>query len=176
MPNPPRPLEMKRKLGNPGRRPLPAETTVHALEPAVDIPLPDTLGPAGVELWRRLQQAPWISEMELFAVEDLCQTVDEIAEYRADIMQMGITLEEPMIGPRGDVLGTRFVPNPLIRELRRAQKQMHSTASVLGFNPTARARLGLAEVRAMSKLEELLTKRNRRVSEHPSNPSGGDAP
>lgn len=41
------------------------------------------------------------------------------------------------------------------KALREVTKQIMQLLTELGFNPAARARLGLAEVKAMSKLDEL---------------------
>lgn len=48
------------------------------------------------------------------------------------------------------------------KHLRDIDKQIISLLSELGFNPAARARLGLAEVKAKSKLEELRERQERR--------------
>ena len=47
------------------------------------------------------------------------------------------------------------------KALRDLDKQVMSLMGDLGFNPAARARLGLAEVKAKSKLEELREKQAR---------------
>jgi hypothetical protein len=46
--------------------------------------------------------------------------------------------------------------------LRELEKSIYSNLSLLGFTPTDRSRLGVAEVKKMSKLEELLTKKANR--------------
>lgn len=48
------------------------------------------------------------------------------------------------------------------RALVALSKQMTEALSALGFNPTARARLGVAEVKRVSALEELVQKRKQR--------------
>ena len=42
MPNgrPPKPIEVKRRLGNPGQRPLPNQAEIQMLDPAVSVPEP----------------------------------------------------------------------------------------------------------------------------------------
>ena len=49
------------------------------------------------------------------------------------------------------------------KALREVDKQVISLLSELGFNPAARSRLGLAEVKAKSKLEELRERQARNV-------------
>jgi phage terminase small subunit len=46
------------------------------------------------------------------------------------------------------------------RALRDLEKQLVSNLSLLGFTPTDRSRLGLAEVKAATKLEQLRAARN----------------
>ena len=45
------------------------------------------------------------------------------------------------------------------KEVRDARTQVMALLSQLGFDPTARARLGLAEVTARSKLDEIAARR-----------------
>jgi len=163
MANPPKPLELKRKLGNPGQRKLPNAATTVELVPAIGAPAPITLNSHGREMWHKAQErAVWLSDLDLASLEDFCTTWDEIHEYRAAIAEQGITSEEPIVTPAGLVVGTKLVTNPLIKELRLAQKQIHSIGSLLGFDPTSRSRLGLAEVKTQSKLQELAERRNAR--------------
>lgn len=49
------------------------------------------------------------------------------------------------------------------KHLRDLDKQIVSLLSDLGFNPAARARLGLAEVKAKTKLEELRERQAKRT-------------
>lgn len=48
------------------------------------------------------------------------------------------------------------------RGLRELDKQIVSNLSLLGFTPSDRSRLGVAEVKAKSKLEELMERRANR--------------
>ncbi|MGH2970160.1 MAG: hypothetical protein ACRDK0_14030 [Solirubrobacteraceae bacterium] len=48
------------------------------------------------------------------------------------------------------------------RELRELDKQIISQLSVLGFDPSARARLGLAEVKRASTLDNLRSQQEKR--------------
>lgn len=158
---PPKPLELKRRTGNPGKRPLPAQTA--ALVPANGVPpTPITLGDEGRILWPRLwtAAASWLSPaLDQQELEGVCHLADEIAEYRRVLVEYGLMIDEPIVTPLGNVVGSRLVANPAIRELRNAEKQLREYLSDLGFTPTARAHLGLAEVKRQSKLEELIAKR-----------------
>jgi hypothetical protein len=71
-----------------------------------------------------------------------CEMIDERWNLRVRVMQNNDTKDR-----RG------------LRELDRA---IVSNLSLLGFSPSDRSRLGLAEVKKMSKLEELMTKKAQR--------------
>jgi P27 family predicted phage terminase small subunit len=131
---------MKRKFGNPGHRALPKPSQTFALVSAEGDAAPITLGPAGRELWHQTQNhAPWLSQLDLMLLEDLALTWDQVTEMRQIISEDGVVLLEPDVTPAGFVIGDKKVAHPLIRELRTAQKQLHSIASTLGFDPPAAA-------------------------------------
>jgi phage terminase small subunit len=51
------------------------------------------------------------------------------------------------------------VINPLVGALSTSRKQLHSVLGSLGYTPSDRTRMGLAEVKAKNALEEMLSKR-----------------
>ena len=55
-------------------------------------------------------------------------------------------------------LAARYAAGDL-RALVAVQKSLSDALSTLGFDPTARSRLGLAEVKRASKLDELRARR-----------------
>lgn len=140
MPNPPKPNEIKRRLGNPGQRPLPAIASVVALAPVVGMPA--TLRPLmdqGQALWERIwgEGAIWLSaHTDIELVQLLAETVDERQALRLYVMS-------------GDAEWRDRVA------LRSIDDQIKSMLSALGFTPVDRTRMGVAEVRGLSKLEAL---------------------
>lgn len=136
---PPTPIERKRALGNPGKRTLPSKSSVAALEPADGIPEPPRpLGSAGLQLWDRVWEAArnWISpKTDIEALLMVAEQVDERVALRFKVLRDG-NLDDR-------------------RALRELDKQIMNGLSILGFTPTDRARLGLAEVKAASTLEKL---------------------
>ncbi len=48
------------------------------------------------------------------------------------------------------------------KQLRELNREISDWLTLLGFDPTARSRLGLAEVKAMSKLEQMQAERDKR--------------
>lgn len=157
---PPKPIEVKRRLGTARADRVPAKSETVALRPADGIPpVPSTLGKSGRAFWTQAWRAAqaWLSpDLDVVAVESACQLVDQIAEMRRQVADDGLLLSEPIVTPAGMVVGDRQVTHPLLKELRAAEKQLQSWLSTLGFDPTARSRLGLAEVKRQSALQQLL--------------------
>ena len=62
----------------------------------------------------------------------------------------------------------------LYRALHDLEKMISSNLSLLGFSPTDRTRLGLAEVKTASKLEELMARKEQRVAPSMVDTSSGE--
>jgi hypothetical protein len=143
---PSKPIEQKRLLGNPGKRALPDEGTIALIPMATSTPEPTRpLLKYGRELWDKVWDTGinWISpntDTELLLMT--CEMIDERWNLRVLVM----TDNDPK-DRRG------------LRELDRA---IVSNLSLLGFSPSDRSRLGIAEVKKMSKLEELMAKKAQR--------------
>jgi len=141
MPNgrPPKPTEVKRKLGNPGGRKLPNQDVIQMFEPVVSLPEPSRpLLKYGREFWDKvwLNGLQWISvntDSELLLMT--CELVDERWNLRVRVMQSNDWRER--------------------RALRELDDRIIRNLSLMGFTPADRSRLGVAEVRAISKMEAL---------------------
>ena len=148
-----KPAEVHRRNGNPGKRPLPAAANVVQIVPVGD-DTPTQLGPAGREMWdlARKHGTRWLAESDRAALQLLCEKFDR----REDMVQR---LAADPIGP---VLqtdkGYRY-PNPLVGMLSTIERELVSLLAQLGFDPTARAALGVAEVKAVSGIHTLLERR-----------------
>jgi hypothetical protein len=145
MPNPPKPTEEKRRLGNPGKRALPAIQNVIALPMAMEPPEPPRpLGVEGLKLWTRIweQGRTWISsKSDLEMVTLLCESMDERSQLRYLVIK-----------------GTGDWRDRVA--LRSLDAQLQTLLSLLGMSPTDRTKLGVAEVQARSKIQDLLQKRD----------------
>lgn len=143
---PPKPTEIKRLTGNPGKRALPEKSNLVLLPAIRDIPEPSRkLFSQGRELWDRVWTMghTWISystDVELLLL--VCEQLDERTKLRTTVWNEGRTDER--------------------KALRSLEKQIVENLSLLGFTPTDRSRLGIAEVKKMSKLEELRAKQEER--------------
>ena len=141
---PSKPIEQKRLLGNPGKRALPDEGAI-VLLPAVTEPPepPRPLLKYGQDLWDRIWSlgATWVSDKtDLELLTMTCEMIDERWNLRVKVMQT----DDPRMR----------------RGLRELDRQIVSNLSLLGFTPSDRARLGVAEVKARSKLEELMARKH----------------
>lgn len=149
MPNPPKPTEVKRKLGNPGKRTLPDHAKIIALPQSDNAPEPHRqLFDAGLTLWNNVWSLgqTWISrntDAELLLMT--CEMIDERVRLRALVWNNPEAWRER-------------------KALRELDKCITGNLSLLGFTPVDRTRMGVAEVKRVSKLEEL---RNR-VENKPS--------
>lgn len=146
---PPKPIEHHRRVGRGGNqkadgRPI-ATGEVVPLPMADRTPdLPDVIEPngAGADLWERVWHSAitWISpHSDLVAVVRACQLADDLQAARQQWHR------------------TMFKDDA--RTMLGLSKQFTDALSVLGFNPTARARLGVAEVKKMSALQQLMKER-----------------
>jgi hypothetical protein len=141
---PPKPVEQKRILGNPGKRALPKSQDVAVLPAITQTPEPSRpLGSNGKQFWERVWQlgSTWISSSTDYeAMLMTAEMVDERWNLRVKVMTEG--------QPRDR------------RALRDLDRMIQSQLSLLGLTPADRSRLGVAEVKKMSKIAELRSMRN----------------
>ena len=143
MPNPPKPLEQKRLLGNPGKVALPKEGAL--------MPLPggrvDPIRPlewAGQAMWDSVfnKGELWISSRtDVQLLQLVCEQLDRKVRLE------GYIAEHPDEWH-------------MFKQLNDLERMIASNLGLLGFTPADRTRLGLAEVKRQSKLEALLAKRS----------------
>ena len=146
MGRPPKPIEQKRALGNPGKRPLPQEGSLVLLPSMYEIPEPPRplVTEAANALWNRTWSMgqTWLSpqtDIELLLMT--CEMVDERWNLRIKVLQDSRPEER--------------------KGLRDLERQLVANLSLLGFTPTDRSRLGVAEVKKISKLEVLREQQNK---------------
>lgn len=131
---PPKPTELKRRLGNPGKRALPSAI---AVVPAVDIaqvadgPIVQGLVDSGA--------AAWIGATDIPTVRLAQRLWDDMERLRSAL----------------DAEWSKDVHATYIATV----KELRSCLSMLGLSPSDRSRLGVAEVKARSKLQELMDRR-----------------
>lgn len=145
---PPKPVEQKRRLGNPGKRALPVLSDVSVLPMAGGVPEPPAeLGLAGRDLWARAwgEAITWVSpDSDWPLVVAACVAADAV----------GLARER--------YFATRDTKD--LRGFIQANEQLVKMLAELGFTPVSRSRLGVAEVKKANALDELLSRRAERRS------------
>lgn len=126
-----------------------------------DLPLvPETLGPDGVELWNHVWRAgkSWLAiESDRTIVSLLCHAYDEHEQLRKGLASG--ELARVYVHANGSPVTT-----PWVTQLKELRSQITSWLAAIGFSPSDRSRLGLAEVRVRDELDELAQKRGTKVS------------
>ena len=114
-------------------------------EPRTPPPAPKGLGAPGARAWQAVMA--WtpllLPELDAVSAERFCSLVDERATISAELAR-GVVLEEPIVTPKGDVVGTRVVANPAAAMLRQIDKALDALADRLGLVPAARSPHGRA--------------------------------
>lgn len=126
---PPKPIEQKRRTGNPGKRAL---QVVSPVAPIDGGGLPQLSAEEAVA--QVLAAGYWLAESDAPTVALLRDAVEDYARIRA-------------------------IDGMPAKEVREARAEVARLAAECGFNPSERSRLGLAEVTARSKLDEIASRR-----------------
>lgn len=137
MPNPPKPIEQKRRVGTFRPDRAGGKPTLAVVEPVGVVP-------------------------DFDAAKLFDQVLEDGVHWLARTDSPTLALLRDMMHERVEL---RVIANGSMearRALRELDKIILSTLSQLGFDPTARSRLGLAEVKAMSKLEQMQADRDKR--------------
>jgi hypothetical protein len=104
------------------------------------------LGENGKAFWQVAWSTPWLShKTDYWLVHITAQALDEREQVREALA------EDPY-------------DRKLRTTLRELDKQVISSYSLMGFTPSDRSRLGVAEVNKESKLDELLKRKAERMT------------
>jgi hypothetical protein len=154
MPNPPKPLELKKQLGNPGKRAMPKP--LEFVEGGYTNPV-RPLDFAGQQLWDSAMTTGgnWIARNT--DTQLLLLTCEQMDRRTGLIAQIEETQEWR-----------------LYRALHDLEKMISTNLSLLGFTPADRTRMGVAEVKAASKLDELMARKASRVATTMADPSSAE--
>jgi hypothetical protein len=135
------PLEVKRLTGNPGQRRLPDEDSTIAVKGGYVQPH-QPLEWAGQQLWDRVfsQGQTWVANTDVEALMIVCKQLDRQVRIEA------MVLEKP----------DDF---HLLRQLLEIEKAIMNGLAMLGFTVDSRSKLGLAEIKAESMFQKLMSER-----------------
>jgi len=143
---PTQPIELKRLKGTLRADRLPSNGPLVPLSNSGDSPEPQTrLGEQGAAFWGKAWGTPWLSQLsDYWIVLITAQALDEREEVKV-------------------ALSADPSDRKLRTTLRELDKQVISAYSLMGFTPSDRSRLGVAEVKKESKLEELLRRKQEKL-------------
>lgn len=152
------PVEIKRRRGTLRQDRIPGEL-VPVAAASLTTPPPPSLRAAGRAEWERtLRTCTWIATSDLNALQVQCELID-----RRDIILAELFGTKHMDGTPISLLletSTGYAySNPLLISLLKVEDQLAKWTSLLGKTPSDRSRLGVAEVKQASKLDELAQRR-----------------
>lgn len=132
------PTEVKKLMGNPGKRALPKAGEEAEPELVVILPdPPDWLGEYGVKEWNRvgpeLVKNKLLTQADMLTFAAYCANVDMLVEATLQIKAKGMTTW----GARGPVR------NPALATFAAATTALRSLAAEFGMTPSSRARIKL---------------------------------
>lgn len=142
MPNPGKAIEEKRLTGSK----LAGESLPLGQVAVREIPEPARrLEESGLTLWQRAfaRSETWLTDTDLELLLITCEKLDERDLLRVFVME-NIEAWHERAG------------------LRVLEKQIEDNLNLLGFTPVARQRLGIQAVKAQSKFEQLMAKKQER--------------
>ena len=148
MSRPPIPIERRKKLGNPSKRPLPKVVELVPPPPADAFDPPEPLEGEARAAWLLVAEAagPWLAEADRPLLLMLAEGFGRRALLIALLEAQGPVLRTD----RGYVYS-----NPVAGQLATLERQLTSWLGVLGLTPADRARLGLVLAKSQSTLNEL---------------------
>ena len=160
---PPKPIEVHRRNGNPSKKNLPAVPVPEfALAVVNDGELPEppkTLSEFGRAYWLMFWDAGrrHLSEKHDAAlIERLCLAFDQVARIE---QWLGTDVTRWFY----ETANGQLVTHPLIKQKSELNAQITAWLSLLGFTPSDRARLGLAEIRVANELDQFRQRKSKVV-------------
>lgn len=150
----PTPVEQQRARGvTPKKRPAVQLVAVEQLPPAPVAP--STLGPTAAAEWERLWHlcAAWLQPTDSALVARYCDMLEERQQIRDTLAADG--LQQP--GSNGQPR-----PHALLARLGVLERSLVQHEDRLGLSPAERTRLGVAQVKASTVLDELQARRANR--------------
>jgi P27 family predicted phage terminase small subunit len=145
---PRKPTELKRLLGNPGRGKLPDKNKIIMLPQSQSLP-PTHLNKTQQAKWIDLRsKAPWIATTDEHLLTSLVEKMTRQKQLSEELKKSKFVLYTDK--------GYAYA-NPLFGMLSTIEMEIFKLLCQLGLTPVDRSKMGVAEVKARTKLEELLS-------------------
>lgn len=146
-----KPTELKRALGNPGKRKLPDKNKVIML-PQISSQPPVHLNEDQKIKWIELRKlAPWIAVTDEPLLTSLVEKMERQKQLAEELQSSKFVLYTDK--------GYAYA-NPLFGMLSTVETEIFKLLCQLGLTPVDRSKMGVAEVKARTKLEEILSHKN----------------
>jgi len=146
-----KPTELKRALGNPGKRKLPDESSIIVLPQLTNQP-PSSLNKEQKRKWSELRNlAPWIAVTDEPLLTSLIEKMTRQKKIARELKKSAFVLYTDK--------GYAY-PNPLFGMLSTIETEIFKLLCQLGLTPVDRSKMGVAEVKARTRLEEILASKN----------------
>jgi P27 family predicted phage terminase small subunit len=125
------------------------------LAPTEIPPPPEHLCASGRKHWQRIwnQAGAWLGEVDAGAAERYCQLFDWRDVMLEKVVEQGFTVR----GSTG-----QLTAHPLLQRIEATNAELRLLEGRLGLDPSSRSALGVAEVRRVSKLDELMRRQAQR--------------
>lgn len=120
--------------------------------------VPKDLKAPGRKMWFQIwDNGPWLHpEEDQWWVETAAKRQDMIEVFRAQVEVDGLMIKN---------YAGADTSNPLLKEITECERIIMKCLSTLGFSPSDRARLGLAELKRQSGLADLQSRQHNRTQD-----------
>lgn len=153
------PTEAKKRRGTFRADRTPGELVPIERAEAETTPPPDSLKEHGKAEWSHaLSVCSWIGHSDLAALRMLCEAIDRREGFAKEIASQDLMLQTST---------GYWYANPAIAALEKTEERISKWMQQLGMTPSARATLGVAEVKTASTLDKLQRQRSARKGGRP---------
>lgn len=158
------PVEMQRAKGNPSKKKLPPKpdtvTSLANIDPESVPAAPSWCDEYGSAVWTTLWQAGRRHLSEKHDALLISMLVERLQDRRALRDWLGDHPENRWYVTANG----QMVTHPAVKQMEQIDAQVTGWLSMLGFSPSDRARLGLAEIRVANELDEFRRRKDASTS------------
>ena len=117
------------------------------IKPTLEISVtpPDDLNEWGKRYWMQIMEeyAPigLVTKIDLGALKTCCMWFGIMMEADDIIQAKGLEVEEPIYSQKGELVGTKTIPNPMLKVASDASKNYRQYMIEFGLTPASRVKL-----------------------------------
>lgn len=156
---PPKPTEVKRLAGNPGKRRLNRDEPQFG---AAGLTCPRWLNAAARREWRRI--APLLREKKVVTAADRAALAAYCLSYARwqqaeQALETGLSQTVPLVNKKGEEIGEKEIARPEVMIAQQYQRLMLQAAAKLGLDPSSRSKVSTIKEEAKNPILELMRAR-----------------